>query len=359
MNVYEKALNAANFLDSDRVPVVFSMTGLMYSRLAGVSDDRYYSDPEKMLKTQLWFHEQMPDVYTFPGMWPDFGAMAELGGMGAKITFSKDEPPYLQGPILHDVNDIARFNPQDQDPRRAEFTAMNLSFLKYFHDNVPEKYKRNNGFIEGHLFCGGPGEITALTIGYDKFFYAVYDYPKLVHELLRKVTDFIKEYLRAQMEIVGPAKRIYLWDHLPGMLSREIYAEFIHPYLHEVFDFVNDAEIKLYHNENNYPHLIDLVAKLPCNVCHVGPKHDLAETKNALNKCVMGNLHPIADMLETSDRELRKKSRQLIKTAGRGGGLWLSTAGGMAPQTTMHTLKLLADVAQETPITSDNTSDSF
>lgn len=348
MSVYEEALRAVNFQETKHVPVVFSMTGLVYSRLAGVPDDEYYADPAKMLETQLWYHAQMPDVYTFPGIWPDFGAMAELGGMGAKVAFSKDAPPYMVGHIFNNVEEIAKFNPPD--PRRAEFTAMNLAFLKYFNEHIPEKYKKEYGFIEGHLFCGGPGEIAALALGYDKFFYAVYDYPGLVHQLLRKITDFVKEYLRAQMEIVGPAKRIYVWDHIPGMLNREIYAEFVHPYLCEVFDFVKDAEIKVFHNENNYPHLMDLVAKVPCNVCHIGPKHDLVETKNVLKKCLMGNLHPIADLIEASDQELRQRCQEMIKTAGKGGGLWLSTAGGMAPQTTMHTLKLIAEVAKETPV---------
>lgn len=346
MKVYENALRALNFQDIERVPVVFPMVGTIYSRLAGVPDNEYYLDPSKMLEAQLSFYEKLPGVFTFPGLWPDFGAMAELGGMGAKISFPVDAPPYMEKPILNSVEEISSFEPGD--PRKAEFTARVLDYLKYFNKNVPTSIREEYGLVDGCLFCGGPGEISALILGYEKFFYGVYDHPELIHELLRKVTSFVIEYLKAQIEIVGPPRGIYLWDHLPGMLNRQVYSEFIHPYLHEVFTFVNGAQIKFYHNENNYPHLMDIVRDLPCNLCHIGPKHDLAETKRVLDKCLMGNLYPIEDVLYASDHEIIERCKMMIKAAGKGGGLWLSSGGGLAPDTTLERLKLIVEVANET-----------
>ncbi|WP_084785510.1 uroporphyrinogen decarboxylase family protein [Neomoorella mulderi] len=346
MGAYEKALRALRFEEVDHVPVVLPLVGAIYARLAGIPDEEYYADPATMLDAQIWFYEQIADVFTFPGIWPDFGAVAELGGMGARIVFSKDAPPYLHEPVLRDVKEIAGFQPPD--PRKAEFTAKNLEYLKYFQQHLPDKLRKKYGFMDGHLFCGGPGEIAALMLGYEKFFYGIYDFPELIHELLRKVTDFIKAYLRAQIEIVGPPRRIYVWDHLPGMLNYQIYAQFVHPYLYEVFEFVKEAEIRLYHNENNYPHLLDLISELPCNVCHIGPKHDLSQSKTRLKKCVMGNLHPIVDLLQASEEELRHRCKTMIKTAGQGGGLWLSTAGGMAPETGLERIKIIINVANET-----------
>lgn len=348
MKLYENALKSLRFEETERVPVVLPMVGSIYSSIAGVPDNEYYLDPSKMLEVQLSFYDKLPGVFTHPGLWPDFGAMAELGGMGAKIDFPQNAPPYMANPILNDITEITIFQPKD--PRKAEFTAMVLEYLKYFYKNTPDSLKKKYGFMDGSLFCGGPGEICALILGYEKFFYAMYDYPKLLHELLRKVTDFIKEYLTAQIEIVGAPKRIYLWDHLPGMINRQAYAEYVHPYLKEVFSFVDDAEIKLYHNENNYPHLLDLVRDLPCNVCHIGPKHNLAEAKRVLNKCVMGNLYPIEDLLYASNKELKERCIMMIKTVGKGGGLWLSSAGGLAPGTTIEKMKVIIDTANETLI---------
>ncbi|MDN5344088.1 MAG: hypothetical protein PWQ18_199 [Clostridia bacterium] len=345
MNSYQAALKAINFAETVPVPVVLWVVGQTYAPFAGIPDNEYYADPDKMLNAQMRFYERFPDVFTVPGLWPDLGTIPELGALGAQIEFPATAPPQVRRPALQDIKDVEKLHLPD--PRRADYTSQVLDYLRYFVKNVPAEPRQKHGFLEGHLFCGGPGEIAALMLGYDKISFAMFDYPELVHQLLRQVTDFIKSYLAAQMEVVGPAKRLCLWDHFPGMLSHQMYAEFVHPYLREVFAFVGDAEIKVYHNENNYPHLMALVREVPANVVHVGAAHDLVATKKAMGKCVMGNIHPIQELIQAPVEDLRQKCREIIRTAGPGGGLWLSTAGGMAPETTSERMEILVEVAQE------------
>ncbi|MGI9862122.1 uroporphyrinogen decarboxylase family protein [Moorella naiadis] len=348
MGPYEEALKAVNFESMNYVPVVFWANGQNYAPMAGILDNEYYADPAKMLEAQLHFYELFPGVFTVPGIWPDFGAMAELGGLGCEIEFPVNAPPYMRKSVLKNIWGIDEL--KLPDPRQAEFTARVLDYLKYFQQHLPEKMKKEYGFLDGHLFCGGPGEISALLLGYDQISYAMYDTPELVHRLLRKVTDFVKSYLQAQMEVVGPAKRVCIWDHFPGMLPRDLYFKFIHPYLKEIFAFVDRAEIKVYHNENNYPHLMDLVREIRANICQLGPKHDLVASKKELGKCVMGNVHPLEILLKGSREEIRACCQRIIQEAGPGGGLWLSAAGGLAPETPVENIKIMIEVARETPV---------
>jgi uroporphyrinogen-III decarboxylase len=236
---------------------------------------------------------------------------------------------------------------QAPDPCRADFTSQTLDYLKLFVKKLPDEPRRKWHFLDGHLFCGGPGEISGLVLGYDKFFYAMYDQPQLVHLLLCKVTDFIKRYVDAQIAIVGRPKRVIIWDHLPGMVSHDLFQKFIHPYMKEVFSYVAEAELKVYHNENNYPHLMDLMRDIPFDVCHIGPKHDLTQTREALGKCTMGNVHPINELLRGSREEIETRCRLIIENAGQKGGRWLSTAGGMAPETPVDKMQILIDCAEK------------
>ncbi|MDR3562758.1 MAG: uroporphyrinogen decarboxylase family protein [Negativicutes bacterium] len=347
MDSYREILAAIEGRRIDaRVPVCLWTIGQTYAPFAKIPDDKYYASPETMLSAQLLFHENFPDTFTVPGIWPDMGLVPELGAMGCQLEFLDYTPPHVRKTAFDDITEAQAFVPPD--PRRADYTATVLDYLKYFKKNLPSYWQEKMGYLDGHVFCGGPGEISALMVGYDKYSYAMVDTPELVHVLARKVTDFLKAYIDAQLEIVGPLKRAIVWDHFPGMLSASMYQEFVHPYLKELFEHVNSAEIRVYHNENNYPHLTSVIRDIGANVVHIGPKHDLVQTRDGLDKCVMGNVHPVQDMLEASEPEFIEKCRQMIKSAGPGGRFLLSTAGGMAPETTLERMKLLLKVAAET-----------
>lgn len=347
MKDYHEILDVINGkVIPERMPVCLWTIGQTYAPFAGIPDDQYYADPEKMLNAQVLFHEQFPDTFTVPGIFPDLGLVPELGAMGCQVEFLDYSPPHIRKSALEDLSQAATF--QTPDPRTAPYTSQVLSYLKYFKANLPKHWTEKQGYLDGHVFCGGPGEVTALLIGYDKYCYGMVDTPELVHVLARKVTDFLKEYIDAQLEIVGPLKRAIIWDHFPGMVSEKMYKEFVHPYLKELFDHIKEAEIRVYHNENNYPHLLGTIKEINANVVHIGPKHNLAETRDRLDKCVMGNLHPVNEMLEGSDQEVVAKCQEIIKLAGPGGRYLLSTGGGMAPETPIERMRLLIKTANQT-----------
>src|SRR5512133_3479111 len=130
MNGYQAALKALRFEETERVPVVFWAIGQNYAPFAGVPDDQYYADPEKMLAAQLEFHRCFDDVLCLPGLWPDFGGVPELGAMGAQIAFPCDSPPHGRRTPLQDIAEVEDWDLPD--PRRADFTSQILDYLRYF-----------------------------------------------------------------------------------------------------------------------------------------------------------------------------------------------------------------------------------
>ena len=69
MNGYQRALNAVNGIVEERVPVVLWAIGQNYAPFAGLKDNEYYTNPEKMLSAQLEFHDNFPDIFTLAGFW--------------------------------------------------------------------------------------------------------------------------------------------------------------------------------------------------------------------------------------------------------------------------------------------------
>ena len=323
----------------ERIIPVLWVVGQTYASLSGVSYEEYYKNPELMLRTQIKFFEEFKDTFTLPGIWPDLGLIPEAGALGCEVKFFSYQDPQILRPALslQDVNKL-----RVPDPSEAEYTRIVLKYLRYFKYNLPSSVQEKFEFLDGHVFCGGPGEVSALVVGYDQFLIGMYDFPQKVHILIRKVTNFIKDYIEAQLEIVGPPKRVIIWDHSPGMCSFNLYREFIHPYLKEIFLTYNQAEVRVYHNENNYTHLLPLIKELKANIYHIGPDQDLNKSSEILKGCIMGNIHPIKVLLRSTPDHIKKICREKVSNF-KGKCLLLSTGGGMAPKTPLENIRALVN----------------
>jgi len=335
---YKKVLYSLSLREEQRIPVLW-VVGQNYASFAQVSYESYYKDPELMLSAQIRFFKEFSNIFTLPGIWPDLGLIPEAGALGCKIRFFSYQDPQIWKPALplHEVDRL-----RVPDPSKAEYTSNVLKYLRYFKNNLPSSIQKKFGFLDGQVFCGGPGEVSALVVGYDQFLIGMYDSPKNIHTLLRKVTSFIKSYIEAQLKIVGPVKRIIIWDHSPGMCSVDLYREFIHPYLKEIFLAYNYAKIRVYHNENNYTHLLPLIRELKANIYHIGPEQNLSESSKILQSCVMGNIHPIKVLLRGNPDYIKKICKEKVANF-KGKCLLLSTGGGMAPETPIKNIKALVE----------------
>lgn len=342
-NSYQRILSCLSSDEKRQIVPVLWTVGQTYATFSQASYEDYYKNPRLMLDTQIKFFKEFQDVFTLPGIWPDMGLVPEAGAFGCKVKFFSYQDPQILKPAIP-LQDVARL--RIPNPLEAECTSVVLKYLRYFKKNLPSSIQEKFEFLDGHVFSGGPGEVSALVVGYDQFLMGMYDFPDKVHILVRKVTDFIKNYIEAQMEIVGPVKRIIIWDHSPGMCSFDLYKEFIHPYLKEIFLTYNQAKIRLYHNENNYTHLLSLVKEFKANIYHIGPDHDLNESSEILQGCVMGNLHPIKTLLRGKPDYIKKVCREKADNF-KGRCLLLSTGGGMAPGTPVENMKALINWDRE------------
>ena len=140
-------------------------------------------------------------------------------------------------------------------------------------------------------------ETAAQVLGYDQFFIALYDHPKLVHQLLDVITDGMIAYVNAQAKINGPIKRVTVTDHVAGQISAEHFREYGLPYLQRLFQAFPDA-ITIYHNEADIKHVLPFLPELDFTVYHMGLEvgGDYAEgvalaRRTLGNRCLMGNVH--------------------------------------------------------------------
>jgi uroporphyrinogen decarboxylase len=232
------------------------------------------------------------------------------------------------------------------DPKEDGLGPKVLSEYRFFWENLNKIYIEKYGFLDGVHFTLGPCETAASILGYSSFLYGLYDDPSAIHRLLEMVTETLIRLARAVQFVNGPLKMIYMVEHMPAQVSRSCCLEFIVPYVKQFFDEFAYAPIKIYHNEGNTEHTLDLIPEFGANIYHFGI--DAKTCKDAIGEkiCLMGNIHPL-DVLLTGDVEkVKQETKEVLDICKPGGGFILNSGGGLAPGTSRANLQVMIDSAK-------------
>ena len=113
------------------------------------------------------------------------------------------------------------------------------------------RYMKEHSFLPvGITDCQGPLATASQLVGYDKLFYLMYDEPRLVHELMEKITESLIMWVKRQKAEIGEPldecigdqliytgnhSGVWLSDDDAIMVSPDLYREFVVPYNGRVF----------------------------------------------------------------------------------------------------------------------------
>ena len=303
-------------------------TAPFLNALAGVDLKAYYYDPAVKLGVQLGFQERFPEILNLPGIWADFGALAEPSAFGCEIGWPDQGMPMAQ-PILKTKGEVRSL--RVPDPTRDGLLPRALDDYRYFWARLDRRLIEDYGYLDGVAASFGPVELAAVLMGHAAFYMHLVSDPALVHGLLEVTTEFVIHWLESHQAVNGPLRRIALADHLPGQISLAHFQEFWKPYTQRVIAQWPGAMI-LYHNEYPIPYP-QALAGLGIDVFHFGGP--VARLKSALGgeTTLMGNLDPVRMLLSATPEEVRAESLRVLDQGAAGGRFLLSSGGGLAPDT--------------------------
>jgi uroporphyrinogen-III decarboxylase len=340
MSVWENALTAAEHREPDKVPVVLWIYSLVLKRYCGVSEYEYYQNVKLQLEAKIAFQRRFPEIlnlYTFP----EYTMLGVVpNAFGAQLQWMKDSPAWVKDYPIMTPEDVDRLvDAGVPEPREAEVPKTLLERYEYFFDWFPRDLRDEYGYVDGWVDPGPCVEGAALTMGYDKFLIWLRRHPDVIHKWLKLATDFLLKYCEAIENIVGRCRVLVVGDHTASMVGENLFKEFILPYLNKVFSRYGSA-LRIWHNEGSVNHMLSEVDKIVAEVWQFGPSDDPAICKARTHFCLMGNIHP-PWFAEHSPDQVEKKCREIILKAGEGGGLWLSTGGGLAPGTPLRNIEAM------------------
>ena len=269
-------------------------------------------DSEMQAKGMKAVADRTPDAAAAVSLM-DLSVEAEC--FGAKIHISDDEVPTVTEPVI-DMD-------AEEDERMAQAEAMEVPAVGAGRTNIyiDAIAKAMDLITDRPVFAGviGPFSLAGRLIDVTSTMVYCYDEPDMVHEVLKKSTQFIIEYIKAY-KAVG-ANGVVIAEPLAGLLSPSLAQEFSGDYCKQVVEAVQDEDFAVvYHNCGNTVEMT-LPSILSCGAAayHFGNASDMANILANFPADIpcMGNVDPAVEIRNGSPESVRAVTLELMEKCSK------------------------------------------
>lgn len=157
--------------------------------------------------------------------------------MGMDLRFETGVGPIFDNPIK---------SLQDVEKLQVKTTSKKLSYVYEAISLIRKNLHEDKALIG---FCGAPWTLATYMIEgegtktYAKCKKMLYQNPQLLHSILQKVTDVLKEYLENQIQ--AGVNAVQIFDSWASALEEDIFFEFSWKYIKEISSYL----------KKKYPHI--------------------------------------------------------------------------------------------------------
>jgi len=345
MTPWQRLVEAMHLGEPDHVPVILPVTVFYLSEFTRIGVLEYFDDYKKQLRAQVAFQKRFPDATLLLGISPEF-YIEPAAALGCPYKFTEKSGFWVE-PIVKEPEDVDKL--EVPDPYRAPLTSTALEALEYFRKNIGSEIKRRYGYGEGWtVLVAAPFSIATLLRGITQFMLDLITNQDLAHRLLEISTEMVKEWLKAQEEVIGPIKHLFLACDYSGLISRVHFNEFFVPYTREVLREYDKAQV-LFHNDSDTRHLLEGIAGVGINGFHFGPDVDISDAKRRIGDkvCLVGNIHPLRVLLEGKLQDVKQTCMEQISKAAPGGGYVLCPGGEISKGTPLENIDMMIKIAKK------------
>jgi uroporphyrinogen decarboxylase len=292
---------------------------------------------EYMASETVWFDtnrrliETFPDIWFLPGFWSEFGMCTEPSAFGARCIFGKDEFPFAEK-ILSGIEQIDYV--KKPDPTSDGLLPLVLNQLKWAQPHIDALGHRIRFSVSR-----GPLNVASFLMGATEFLTALKTDPGRAHQLLRVVTDFLKDWHDLQRSIFPSIEGMLVLDDVVGFVGEEDFQEFALPYLREIY--AADAAVKFFHNDAPCASSIRYYPEIGINLFNPGIQTPLADLRSlsANQLTILGTIPPRDVLAQGTPEDVRSAVRRLLEQTPDRSRLILSCAGGMPPGVTTGNIR--------------------
>ncbi|MEJ5350573.1 MAG: uroporphyrinogen decarboxylase family protein [Melioribacteraceae bacterium] len=305
------------------LPMAFIIDSPWLPNWYGIKIIEYFSSEELWFKANLKAINNFPDVIFLPGFWSEFGMCTEPSAFGVKCTFPPDEFPFAHK-IIRSADDIDLI--EKPNPATDGLLPFMLNRLKIMQPRIEDA-----GHKIRFAVARGPLNIASYLMGSTEFLTTMMMQPDKAHLLLRKITDYLKDWLHLQMETFPTIDGIFLLDDIIGFMGENEFREFGLPYFKELFN--EDVSVKFLHNDAPCKVSAPFLPEMGINLFNMGFDVTLNELKELTqNKITLvGNIPPRDVLANGTQDDVKKATEDLISSLNDYSRVIISCGGGMPP----------------------------
>ena len=260
--------------------------------------DDYVTDPAVMTAYQeRTYYDQVKEIDDdfVPYLMPWFGTVVTASALGCQIEFRPKMDPAANPRYypVRTVEDVHRL--EIPDPEKAGLMPDVLKCLKYM---------KSNSFLPvGITDFQGPLTTANQLMGYDKLIYLMYDHPKVMHELMDKVTETLITWVKKQKGVIGEPltecigdQQVYtgrnagVWfsDDDAVLMSVKTYREFVVPYNSRILEAFGGGCLHYCGNATHHADSFLATKGLKAlNIYNLYNVRSVAELQKKLQDCVV------------------------------------------------------------------------
>jgi uroporphyrinogen decarboxylase len=173
----------------------------------------------------------------------------------------------------------------------------------------------------------------------------MYSEGELWHSLMRKLSNVVRSYLRAQVEAGVDA--VQLFDSWVGALSPDDYRSYVMPHVAHILDGIADAGVPVIHFGTGTGSLLELQREAGGTVIGVDWRTplDVARQRLGSGVALQGNLDPT--LLLAPRDILAGRVKRVLELAGAEPGYVFNLGHGIFPETPPDNVKYVVDLVHE------------
>lgn len=223
---------------------------------------------------------------------------------GAEIVVSDEEVPTVTGSIVSTPEDAEALRVPDVGTGRTGI------YIQGVTDAV-------HGIEDRPVFAGtiGPFSLAGRLMDVTEAMIYCYEEPEMVHMVLRKCTDFLKQYMAAYKN--GGANGVIMAEPLAGLLSPDLAEEFSCRYVKELVQEIDaDDFLFVYHNcGGGTIDSIDQILETGARALHFGDAINMAKMMKHIpaDRLGMGNLSPAHQVRNGTPESVREETLKLME----------------------------------------------
>jgi uroporphyrinogen-III decarboxylase len=309
-------------LDYD--PVGFIIDSPWIPGWYGISNIDFYSSDELWLKSNLKAINTFPDVWFLPSFWSEYGMCTEPSAFGSRLIFLEKSLPHAEK-ILSGIEGA------DSLPQPNVKTDGLLPFMISRLKNNKEAIEKADHQIR-FAIARGPLNIASFLMGTTEFMMAIAMDPDGTHRLLKKITDFICDWLSWQKECFPSIDGVLILDDIMGFVGEIEFTEFVIPYFKKIFSCTG-AKARFLHNDAEGLITAGHLAEMNINMFNFSFMHPVGVIRELAGPEVVlvGNIPPRDVLAGGTPEQVKEAVKKAFGEIDDHSRIIWSAGGGMPP----------------------------